>query len=93
MYKLNGKILAGKILVKPHELSKKTEAGIIIPDTAKDKPMSGVVVVTGEPKKNEPMEVKEGDTVFYGKNSGITVRLQEEDYLLMNQSDIYFISI
>jgi chaperonin GroES len=64
MAELKGKILAGKILVKPMEAEEKTQSGIIIPDSAKEKPQQGTVVLVGTDKKDEPMEVKVGDVVF-----------------------------
>ncbi|HDR51739.1 MAG TPA: co-chaperone GroES, partial [Mariniphaga anaerophila] len=63
MAELKGKILAGKILVKPMEAEEKTQSGIIIPDSAKEKPQQGTVVLVGADKKDEPMEVKVGDVV------------------------------
>lgn len=91
MAELKGKILAGKILVQPQEAETKTASGIIIPDSAKEKPQVGKVVLTGEAKKDEPMEVKTGDNVFYGKYSGTTLQLDGVDYLLMSQNDVLYI--
>lgn len=91
MAELKGKILAGKILVQPQEAETKTASGIIIPDSAKEKPQVGSVVLVGEAKKDEPMEVKAGDTVFYGKYSGTTLNLDGVDYLLMSQNDVLYI--
>jgi chaperonin GroES len=91
MAELKGKILAGKILVQPQEAETKTASGIIIPDSAKEKPQVGKVVLVGEAKKDEPMEVKAGDTVFYGKYSGTTLQLDGVDYLLMSQNDVLYI--
>ena len=67
MAKLKGKILAGKILIEPTAAEEKTASGIIIPETAKEKPQQGVVIMVGDDKKDEPMEVKVGQTVLYGK--------------------------
>ncbi|MDX9910027.1 MAG: co-chaperone GroES [Mariniphaga sp.] len=92
MAKLKGKILAGKILVQPHEAEEKTQSGIIIPDSAKEKPQQGTVVLTGGDKKDEPMEIKVGDVVVYGKYSGTELQIDGEDYLLMSQSDILYIA-
>jgi chaperonin GroES len=91
MAELKGKILAGKILVQPQEAETKTASGIIIPDSAKEKPQVGKVVLIGEAKKDEPMEVKVGDNVFYGKYSGTTLQLDGVDYLLMSQNDVLYI--
>jgi len=92
MAELKGKILAGKILVKPQEAEEKTQSGIIIPDSAKEKPQQGTVVLVGADKKDEPMEVKVGDVVVYGKYSGTELNIDDEDYLLMSQSDILYIA-
>lgn len=91
MAELKGKILAGKVLVLPQEAEAKTAGGIIIPDSVKEKPQAGVVVLVGEGKKDEPMEVSKGDTVFYGKYSGTTLTIDGTDYLLMSQNDVLFI--
>jgi len=92
MAKLKGKILAGKILVLPQEAETKTASGIIIPDSAKEKPHAGTVVLAGASKKDEPMELKEGDKVFYGKYSGTELSIDGIDYILMAQADILYIS-
>ena len=92
MAELKGKILAGKILVKPSEAEDKTASGIIIPETAKEKPQNGKVVMVGADKKDEPMEIKVGDQVLYGKFAGQELNIEEEDYLLISQSDVLFIS-
>ncbi|MDD4425007.1 MAG: co-chaperone GroES, partial [Mariniphaga sp.] len=84
MAELKGKILAGKILVKPQEAEEKTQSGIIIPDSAKEKPQQGTVVLVGAGKKDEPMEIKVGDVVVYGKYSGTEIQVDGEDYLLMS---------
>ena len=91
MADLKGKILAGKILVQPQEAEEKTVSGIIIPDSAKEKPLQGKVVLTGESKKDEPMEVKVGDTVFYGKYAGTELNIDSSDYLLISQTDVLYI--
>lgn len=91
MAELKGKILAGKILVQPEEAETKTASGIIIPDSAKEKPQVGKVVLVGESKKDEPMELKVGDTVFYGKYSGTELNIDGADYLLMSQTDVLYI--
>jgi len=92
MAELKGKILAGKILVKPSEAEEKTASGIIIPETAKEKPQNGKVVMVGADKKDEPMEIKVGDKVLYGKFAGQELSIDEEDYLLISQSDVLFVS-
>ncbi len=92
MAELKGKILAGKILVRPSEAEEKTASGIIIPETAKEKPQNGKVVMVGVDKKDEPMEIKVGEQVLYGKFAGQELNIDEEDYLLMSQSDVLFIS-
>jgi chaperonin GroES len=91
MAELKGRILAGKILVQPQEAETKTASGIIIPESAKEKPQVGKVVLVGEAKKDEPMEVKAGNTVYYGKYSGTTLQLDGVDYLLMSQNDVLYI--
>jgi chaperonin GroES len=91
MAQLKGKILAGKVLVKPNEAEAKTASGIIIPDSAKEKPRQGKVMLVGAAKKDEEMEVKKGDEVLYGKYSGQELTINGEDYLLVSQSDILFI--
>ncbi len=92
MTKLKGKVLAGKVLVKPHEAEAKTASGIIIPDSAKEKPRQGTVVLTGAAKKDEEMELKTGDVVLYGKYSGQELTIDGEDYLLISQSDVLYIA-
>lgn len=92
MADLKGKILAGKILVQPKEAETKTASGIIIPDSAKEKPHAGTVVLVGAGKKDEPMEVKVGDTVFYGKYSGTELNIDGTDFLLMSQTDVLYIA-
>ena len=92
MAELKGRILAGKILVKPSEAEEKTSSGIIIPDTAQEKPQQGTVVKVGADKKDEPMEIKIGDVVLYGKYGGQELSIDGEDYLLMAQTDVLFIS-
>jgi chaperonin GroES len=92
MAQMKGKILAGKVLVKPYEAEAKTASGIIIPDSAKEKPRQGKVILVGAAKKDEEMEVKKGDEVLYGKYSGQELTIDGEDYLLVSQSDILFIA-
>lgn len=91
MAELKGRILAGKILVKAIPAEEKTASGIIIPDAAKEKPMQGNVVLVGSDKKDEAMEIKVEDTVFYGKYSGTELVIDGDDYLLMSQTDVLYI--
>jgi len=92
MAELKGKILAGKVLIEPQEAEKKTAGGLIIPDSAKEKPLSGKVVLVGGAKKDEVMEVKVGDLVFFGKYAGTELAIEGKDYLLVNQTDVLFIA-
>ena len=91
MTEIKGKILAGKVLVKPNEAEEKTVRGIIIPDSAKEKPLQGKVVLVGAAKKDEEMEVKKDDQVLYGKYAGQELTIEGEDYLLISQSDVLYI--
>jgi len=88
MTKLNIKPLADRVLVEPAAAEQKTAGGIIIPDTAKEKPQKGIVMAVGNGKKDEPMTVKPGDTVLYGKYSGTEINVDGKDYLMMRESDI-----
>ena len=88
MSKLNIKPLADRVLVEPAAAETKTSSGIIIPDNAKEKPQKGTVVATGTGKKDEPLTVKVGDTVLYGKYSGTELKFEGNDYLIMRESDI-----
>lgn len=85
---MNIKPLADRVLVLPAPAEEKTIGGIIIPDTAKEKPLQGKVVATGNGTKDEEMVVKEGDTVLYGKYAGTEVEFDGTKYLIMRQSDI-----
>ncbi|GAB4452617.1 MAG: co-chaperone GroES [Bacteroidia bacterium] len=91
MSKLNVKPLADRVIVEPAPAEEKTASGIIIPDTAKEKPMKGKVVAVGTGKKDEPMSVKVGDNVLYGKYAGTEIQIDGKDYLIMRESDIYAI--
>ena len=82
------KTVLNKIIVEPVEAETKTASGIIIPDSAKEKPQQGIVVATGKGKHDEPMEIKVGDSVLFGKYSGTEVNIDDKKYLVMNQSDI-----
>ncbi|MBI9038247.1 MAG: co-chaperone GroES [Bacteroidales bacterium] len=88
MTKLNIKPLADRVIIEPAQAEEKTAGGIIIPDTAKEKPQKGIVLAVGEGKKDEPMTVKVGDTVLYGKYAGTEISVQGSDYLIMRESDI-----
>jgi chaperonin GroES len=76
-------------LVEPAAAEEKTASGIIIPDTAKEKPQRGNVIAVGPGKKDEPMTLKEGDSVLYGKYSGTEINIGGKDYLIMRESDIF----
>lgn len=82
------KPLADRVLIEPKEAETKTASGLYIPDTAKEKPQQGTVRAAGPGKKDEPMEVKVGDTVLYGKYSGTEVTVDGTKYLIVKQSDI-----
>ena len=88
MSKLNIKPLADRVLVEPLEAETKTASGIIIPDTAKEKPQKGIVVAVGSGRKDNPITVKVGETVLYGKYSGTELKFESKDYLIMRESDI-----
>lgn len=81
------KPLADRVLIEPKEAETKTAAGLYIPDTAKEKPQQGTVVAAGPGKKDEPMEVKVGDQVIYGKYAGTEVTFEDKKYLIVKQSD------
>ena len=85
---MNIKPLADRVLVVPAPAEEKTIGGIIIPDTAKEKPLKGEVVAVGNGTKDEEMVVKVGDTVLYGKYAGTEINIDGTDYLIMKQSDI-----
>ncbi len=80
--------LADRVLVKPAPAETKTVGGIIIPDTAKEKPLKGEIVAAGKGTKDEEMILKTGDQVLYGKYSGQEIELEGEKYLIMRQSDV-----
>lgn len=88
---VNLKPLADRVLVEPAQAEEKTASGIIIPDTAKEKPQKGIVVAVGPGKPEEPMTVKVNDTVLYGKYSGTELQVEGKDYLIMRESDIFAI--
>ena len=83
------KPLADRVLIEPLAAEEKTSSGIIIPDTAKEKPLRGIVIATGPGKVDEAMTVKKGDTVLYGQYSGTEIKIENGEYLIMKESDIY----
>ena len=85
---MNIRPLADRVLVKPAPAEEKTAGGIIIPDTAKEKPLQGEVLAVGNGTKDEEMVLKAGDTVLYGKYAGTEVEFDGEKYLIMRQSDV-----
>ena len=85
---MNIKPLADRVLVEPAAAETTTSSGIIIPDTAQEKPQKGTITAIGTGKKDEPLTVKVGDTVLYGKYSGTEKKLEGKDFLIMRESDI-----
>ena len=88
---MNIKPLSDRVLIQRNPAEEKTAAGLIIPDTAKEKPLAGKVVAVGPGTSDVKMEVKVGDTVLYGKYAGTEVTVEGETYLIMRQSDIFAI--
>ena len=94
---INLKPLADRVLVEPAPAEEKTVGGIIIPDTAKEKPQRGTVVAAGPGKNAEtsgnlsPLTVKNGDTILYGKYAGTEITVEGKEYLIMRESDIFAI--
>ena len=86
--KLSVTPLHDRVIVKADAAEEKTAGGIIIPDTAKEKPQRGVVVAVGTGKKDEPMTVKVGDNVLYGKYAGTEIQIEGQDLLIMRESDL-----
>jgi len=82
------KPLADRVLIKPADAEAKTASGIIIPDSAKEKPLKGEVIAVGKGTKDEEMVLKEGDQVLYGKYAGTEIELDDTKYLIMRQSDV-----
>jgi chaperonin GroES len=96
MSKINLSPLADRVIIKPSEAEEKTKGGIILPDTAKEKPIEGTIVAAGPGKvtddgKTVKLGVKVGDKVLYGKYSGTEVTVEGEEYLIMRESDIFAI--
>ncbi len=85
---LDIKPLADRVVIEPAPAESKTVSGIIIPDTAKEKPQRGTVVAVGPGKKDEPTTVKIGDNVLYGKYAGTEINISGKDYLIMRESDV-----
>ncbi len=85
---MNIKPLADRVLIEPAAAETKTIGGIIIPDTAKEKPLQGVIVAVGNGTKDEEMVLKEGDRVLYGKYAGTEIEHDGKKYLIMRQSDV-----
>jgi len=85
---VNIRPLADRVLIEPAPAEETTVSGIIIPDTAQEKPQRGVVVAVGPGKPDEPTTVKVGDTVLYGKYSGTDLQIEGKDYMIMRESDI-----
>ena len=83
------KPLADRVLIEPLAAKEKTSSGIIIPDTAKEKPLKGIVIAAGPGKGDEAMTVEKGDTVLYGQYSGTEIKIENGEYLIMKESDIY----
>lgn len=88
---VNVKPLADRVLIEPAAAEEKTAGGIIIPDTAKEKPQRGKIVAVGNGTKDEPLTVKVGDNVLYGKYAGTELSIEGHDYLIMKESDIFAI--
>ncbi len=88
MAKFNIKPLADRVILEPAAAEEKTAGGIIIPDTAKEKPSKGTVVAVGPGTKDNPITVKAGDIVLYGKYAGTEISYKDKDYIIMRESDI-----
>ncbi len=88
MSSINIKPLADRVVIEPAQAETKTSSGIIIPDTAKEKPQRGTIVAAGPGKKDEPVTVKVGDVVLYGKYAGTEITIDGKDYLIMKESDV-----
>ena len=91
MTKLSIRPLSDRVVIEALEAETKTASGLYIPDSAKEKPQQGTVVAVGNGTKDEPMTVKVGDTVLYGKYAGTELKLDGSDYLIMRESDIFAI--
>lgn len=91
MSEIKLKPLGDRVIIEPQEAEDKTASGIIIPDSAKEKPQKGTVVAVGPGKKDEKIELKVGDVVLYGKYSGTELNFNNKDYLIMKQEDVLVI--
>jgi chaperonin GroES len=91
MANVNVTPLADRVLVEPAAAESKTASGLYIPDSAKEKPQKGTIVAVGSGKKDEPLTVKVGDTVLYGKYSGTEITVDGTEYLIMREADIFAI--
>ncbi len=91
MANLNGKVIAGKLLVKPAAAEEKTASGLYIPDSAREKPLQGEVLLVGAEIKDQPCEVKVSDIVMYAKYVGTELNINGTDYLLIAQNDVLYI--
>jgi chaperonin GroES len=91
MANIKGNVVAGKLLIKPATAEEKTAGGIYIPDSAKEKPLQGEVILIGEVIKDETCNVKVGDKVLYGKYAGTELEIEGETYLLLSMKDILYI--
>ncbi|MFZ2907288.1 MAG: co-chaperone GroES [Cyclobacteriaceae bacterium] len=89
MAKINFKPNEDRVLVQPAPAEEKTSSGIIIPDTAKEKPQKGKVIAVGDGLEDKPVTVKVGDNILYGKYSGTEITIDGKDYLIMRNSDIF----
>ena len=89
MAKLSVKPLADRVIIEPAPAETKTASGLIIPDTAKEKPQKGKVIAIGTGKKDEPLTVKVGDSVLYGKYAGTEIQIEGKEYLIMREADIF----
>ncbi len=88
---MNLKPLSDRLVIKPLEQAEQTASGILLPETAKEKPQRGVIVAAGPGKKDEPVTVKVGDTVLYGKYAGTEINVDGVEYLIMRESDVFAI--
>ena len=85
---INIKPLADRVLIEPLPVETKTTSGIIIPDSAKEKPQKGIVIAIGKGTKDQPMTVKKGDSVLYAKYAGTELNIEGKDYLILRESEI-----
>ncbi|MVO08607.1 co-chaperone GroES [Flavobacterium sp. TP390] len=88
---LNIKPISDRVVIEPMAAETTTASGIIIPDTAKEKPQKGIIVAVGNGKKDHTMTVKTGDVVLYGKYAGTEFKYEGKDYLIMREEEIYAI--